>query len=405
MNNERTVLLVDEDESNRLKIATFLRPLNFVVHCAASGKQALSCLVTLSPDVVLTDLQLSDIDGLAILRASIELQTEIPVIVISCQGIVENVIEALRLGACDYLLKPVVNLEVLKHAVDRAIERKQLKAENIRYRLELEKANRELREHVRVLERDQKAGLAVQKKLLPPASESFNGVKISYRLIPSLYLSGDFIDFGFLSQRYIAFYLTDVSGHGAASAFVTVWLKQIVRRYLREANVFESDDMSDGGEILNLNLENLMASINYEVIHSKLGCHMTCFVGIIDTCEHTLEYVVAGHLPLPILVMENHVKYLENDTVKGKPLGIFSDATWHTTKLQLSKPYKLFVFSDGVLEVLPPKGLIEKEAFLLSTMGQESKNVDDVVNILGIDHASDLPDDIAILEIESEMIE
>ena len=81
---------------------------------------------------------------------------------------VADVAEALRLGAADYLIKPLVDMEVLTHSINKALAVLDLLRENQRYRRELEKANRDLREYVRVLERDQQAGRQVQMNLLPP---------------------------------------------------------------------------------------------------------------------------------------------------------------------------------------------------------------------------------------------
>lgn len=326
----RQLLVVDDDASVRQSIVAYLEDSGYDVHQSASGGQALEWLQNHSPDAVLTDLRMPDVDGLAILRFVREHSPKVPVIVISGMGLVKDVIDALRLGAADYLVKPVVDMEVLVHSVNRAVERSELIAQNEAYRQELEQANRELKEYIRVLERDQKAGRRVQSKLLPDAPAHFGDFSINFELIPSLYLSGDFIDFGLLSDRYLAFYLTDVSGHGAASAFVTVWLKQLVRRYFRENKVFNTVESfeEDAGILLGL--------INKEVINSGVGCHMTCFVGVIDIHTREMRYVFGGHLPFPILITEQGCEYL---TGKGKPVGIFPDASWEVNAITLPESF------------------------------------------------------------------
>lgn len=371
-----------------------------MVHQVGTVSEALAWMSLHTPALIITDLCIPDTDGLSMLKLARAEYPDIPVIVVSGMGVVRDVVEALRHGAADYLLKPLVDMEVLVHSVNRALERSQLLDENQRYREKLEHANRELEEYVRLLEHDQQAGRRVQKKLMPKTPLQLGNISVSYRIIPSLYLSGDFIDYGLVADRYLAFYLTDVSGHGAAPAFVTVWLKQLVRRVFREHNIFQTEQsfQRDAGNLLKL--------INGEIIHSGVGCHLTCFVGIIDT--HTLEmrYVVAGHLPLPILVVGSRAEYLEG---KGKPLGIFKDAEWTVSSIQLPQNFSLIIFSDGVLEVLPPEQLIEKEEDLLkkvadqrSVLASEPSSAvafDELCRKLDIEKLETVPDDVAILKI------
>lgn len=389
----RQLLVIDDDASVRQSIAVFLEDSGFEVHQCASGQQALEWLSKHRPDAILTDLRMPDVDGLAILKHVQRVMPEIPVIVISGMGMIKDVIDALRLGAADYLIKPLVDMAVLVHSISRALERSELILQNQVYRQELEQANRELKEYVRVLERDQKAGRRVQSKLLPEAPAIFGDFRVDFRLIPSLYLSGDFIDFGLISERYLAFYLTDVSGHGAASAFVTVWLKQLVRRYFRESQVFSTEASFEG------DAARLMGLINREVINSGVGCHMTCFVGVIDIQTREMRYVFGGHLPLPILVTDAGAQYLEG---KGKPVGIFPNASWQVYATRLPEKFSLVVLSDGILEVLPQAELIEKEKFLLHVVNQNALSVESIAAAFGVPDMETVPDDIAILKVDSE---
>lgn len=397
----RQLLVIDDDSIVRKSIVAYLEDSGFSVHQVGDAQAGYDWLATRTPDLIVTDLCMPDVDGLSILKRVRKINTNIPVIVVSGMGVVRDVVEALRYGAADYLVKPLVDLEVLVHAIRRALERHELLTENQRYRHELEKANRDLREYVRLLEHDQKAGRQVQSKLLPPnAYTSGKGLSVAYSIIPSLYLSGDFIDYGLLSNRYFAFYLTDVSGHGAAPAFVTVWLKQLVRRCFREQKIFNTEEsfQRDAATLLKL--------VNREVIQSNIGCHLTCFVGIIDTETLEMRYVVAGHLPLPVLMVGNRAEYLPG---KGKPLGIFADGEWDVSVVQLPKNFTLAIFSDGILEVVPPKDLLDKEDYLLKQLGNthrktarqnaDTHDISDLQTSFGLDNLETVPDDIAILKI------
>ncbi|WNO11694.1 fused response regulator/phosphatase [Teredinibacter sp. KSP-S5-2] len=387
----RELLVIDDDNIVRESIVAYLEDSGFIVHQAANGRSGLEIFNQLNPQLVITDLRMPDIDGLKILKEIRKLNGQIPVIVISGMGVVRDVVEALRHGATDYLVKPLVDMEVLVHSIRRALERTELLEQNLLYRNKLERANRELSEYVRVLERDQKAGRRVQSQMLPETPHVYNQVEVSYQIIPSLYLSGDFVDHGLLRDRYLAFYLVDVSGHGAASAFVTVWLRQLVRRYFSDNKIIDSEESFASAP------EVLTKLINQEVIQSGIGCHLTCFAGIIDTESLEMRYVIGGHLPLPILRAGKKVSYLQGE---GKPIGIFKDASWQVQSVQLSKDFSIVVFSDGVLEVLPNMGLIEKEAYLQQVMSECSGDIGSIFEALGINEMDTAPDDIAVLKLE-----
>lgn len=384
--------MIDDDTIVRRSIVAYLEDSGFEVHEEADARAAMAWFRQNHPDVVLTDLRMPDVDGLSVLEAVREASPETAVIVISGMGVVGDVVKALRLGATDYLLKPLADMEMLVHAVNRSLERRNLLDENRRYREELERANRELHEYIRVLERDQQAGRQVQSNLLPPSPVVFRDLHVSHKIIPSLYLSGDFIDYGLIGDRYLAFYLTDVSGHGASSAFVTVWLKQLVRRMFRERSMFQTE------EALKSDPAVMMKTINGEILRSHFGCHMTCFVGVIDTQTQRMSYVMGGHLPLPALVTQS-ARFLEG---KGKPLGIFADAEWQVHTVDLPEKFSLVVFSDGILEVLPPPNLVEKEAYLLELLTQCGGGQEKLCERLQLQEDLAAPDDIAILTISTE---
>src|SRR5690606_39405532 len=99
----------------------------------------------------------------------------------------------------------------------------------------LEATNRELQASLHLLQEDQDAGRQVQISLLPATPWEADSFSFAHQIIPSLYLSGDFVDYFRVDERRIAFYLADVSGHGASSAFVTVLLKFMTTRLLYES--------------------------------------------------------------------------------------------------------------------------------------------------------------------------
>ncbi|WP_241361052.1 two-component system response regulator RssB [Pseudomonas aeruginosa] len=384
-----TLLIIDDDEVVRESLAAYLEDSNFKVLQALNGLQGLQIFESEQPDLVICDLRMPQIDGLELIRRIRQTASETPIIVLSGAGVMSDAVEALRLGAADYLIKPLEDLAVLEHSVRRALDRAYLRVENQRYRDKLEAANRELQASLNLLQEDQNAGRQVQMNMLPVTPWSIEGLEFSHRIIPSLYLSGDFVDYFRVDERRVAFYLADVSGHGASSAFVTVLLKFMTTRLLYESR--------RNGTLPEFKPSEVLAHINRGLINTKLGKHVTMLGGVIDLEKNSLTYSIGGHLPLPVLFVEGQASYLEG---RGLPVGLFDDATYDDRVMELPPSFSLSLFSDGILDVLPGATLKEKEASLPEQVAAAGGTLDGLRQVFGLANLANLaemPDDIALL--------
>ncbi|MDS9785620.1 SpoIIE family protein phosphatase [Pseudomonas aeruginosa] len=381
-----TLLIIDDDEVVRESLAAYLEDSNFKVLQALNGLQGLQIFESEQPDLVICDLRMPQIDGLELIRRIRQTASETPIIVLSGAGVMSDAVEALRLGAADYLIKPLEDLAVLEHSVRRALDRAYLRVENQRYRDKLEAANRELQASLNLLQEDQNAGRQVQMNMLPVTPWSIEGLEFSHRIIPSLYLSGDFVDYFRVDERRVAFYLADVSGHGASSAFVTVLLKFMTTRLLYESR--------RNGTLPEFKPSEVLAHINRGLINTKLGKHVTMLGGVIDLEKNSLTYSIGGHLPLPVLFVEGQAGYLEG---RGLPVGLFDDATYDDRVMELPPSFSLSLFSDGILDVLPGATLKEKEASLPEQVAAAGGTLDGLCQVFGLANLAEMPDDIALL--------
>ncbi|EIU1684158.1 SpoIIE family protein phosphatase [Pseudomonas aeruginosa] len=381
-----TLLIIDDDEVVRESLAAYLEDSNFKVLQALNGLQGLQIFESEQPDLVICDLRMPQIDGLELIRRIRQTASETPIIVLSGAGVMSDAVEALRLGAADYLIKPLEDLAVLEHSVRRALDRAHLRVENQRYRDKLEAANRELQASLNLLQEDQNAGRQVQMNMLPVTPWSIEGLEFSHRIIPSLYLSGDFVDYFRVDERRVAFYLADVSGHGASSAFVTVLLKFMTTRLLYESR--------RNGTLPEFKPSEVLAHINRGLINTKLGKHVTMLGGVIDLEKNSLTYSIGGHLPLPVLFVEGQASYLEG---RGLPVGLFDDATYDDRVMELPPSFSLSLFSDGILDVLPGATLKEKEASLPEQVAAAGGTLDGLRQVFGLANLAEMPDDIALL--------
>jgi two-component system NtrC family response regulator len=125
----KTILLVDDDASQRKVIEFWLREEGYSTLTAGDGKTALPILEERSPDLVVADIRMPGMDGLELLSRIRAINQDTPVILMTAFGTVNNAVDAMKLGATDYLLKPL-NPDELKIIVRRALERQDLLNEN-----------------------------------------------------------------------------------------------------------------------------------------------------------------------------------------------------------------------------------------------------------------------------------
>ncbi|GAB4310591.1 MAG: sigma-54 dependent transcriptional regulator [Candidatus Sumerlaeia bacterium] len=124
------ILFIDDDKNFRKVMGYALREQGYEVTAAENGREGLAALQAGRPDLILCDLKMPEMDGLAFLRALGEQPGEPPpVIVLTAFGSIESAVEAMRAGAFDYVTKPV-NRDALRLAIERALRHARLLAEN-----------------------------------------------------------------------------------------------------------------------------------------------------------------------------------------------------------------------------------------------------------------------------------
>ena len=116
------VLIVDDEESIRFTLSQTLAALPVEIDTAASGEQALKHVAQKKVAVILLDLRMPGMDGMEVFGRLRESRPEIPVIIITAHGSIPCTVEAMRLGAVDFLMKPFLPQEV-RSAVARVLER------------------------------------------------------------------------------------------------------------------------------------------------------------------------------------------------------------------------------------------------------------------------------------------
>lgn len=130
------VLIVDDERSICEVLSVVLQEKGYEVSAAASGREGIDVARAFAPDVVLLDMNLPDVSGIEVLEAVRRQQPDCAVIIMTAFGTIRNAVQTTRLGAYDYLEKPVDN-DALVLLVERAIEVKRLSSEVDQLRSEL----------------------------------------------------------------------------------------------------------------------------------------------------------------------------------------------------------------------------------------------------------------------------
>lgn len=125
----QSILVVDDEAKMRRLLEIMLTQLNYTVYQAADGQEALDFLSSQRVDLVITDLRMPKVDGIELLRQLQQQANTVSVIVVTAYGTVETAVEAMKYGACDYIVRPF-ELEAVEASVKRALKLNKVQREN-----------------------------------------------------------------------------------------------------------------------------------------------------------------------------------------------------------------------------------------------------------------------------------
>lgn len=324
-----------------------------------------------------------------LLHEQLNLHPEVAFIPVLQSDDTDTLLDCFRMGCFDVMVRPVSERQLKKVAAHVQQFKNNSSRESV-YRAKLEVANRELKDSLKILEMDQIAGRQVQLSMLPDRKKRFDDYEIAYEIIPSLYLSGDFVGYNVVFDRYLLFYIADVSGHGASSAFITVMLRFILNRIVRR-HITENDIAA-----LARAPKGFLEHINRQILGLDVDKHMTIFAASIDMQQNILRYSVGAHMPTPIFMTEGDARFLPG---KGKPVGIFENVTWEVQEIVLPKKFIMTATSDGVLEFVSGDSLSDKLATMIDAVAESDYSIHSICDKLGIGGVEDVPDDVTVLTV------
>jgi DNA-binding NtrC family response regulator len=134
--NKPTVLIVDDEKSARDGLVRALRR-DYLVFAAENGAAALEVLASQQIDVLLSDVRMPGMDGITLMQRALANNPELTVIILTAYGDVELAVKAMKLGATDFMTKPI-NLDKLELVLDRLLKAKKIELENMQLKVQLD---------------------------------------------------------------------------------------------------------------------------------------------------------------------------------------------------------------------------------------------------------------------------
>ncbi len=131
------ILVIDDEPLMREFIEEAMTRAGYKVVSTNNGEEGIELIKNQSFDVVITDLKMEPVDGMEVLRESVKISPETPVIIMTAYATIDTAIETLKAGAIDYLIKPFTP-DAIELAVKRALEKVKINAENKYLRSELD---------------------------------------------------------------------------------------------------------------------------------------------------------------------------------------------------------------------------------------------------------------------------
>ncbi len=382
-------MIIDDTVANLHILNSLLTEQGYDVSLFPKAELALESLKVNTPELILLDINMPVMDGFEfckILKKDEHLQ-EIPVIFLSAMQNISDKLNAFQAGGVDYITKPFQFDEVLVRVKTHLKLRSQQRQLEEHYE-RLQVTNKALKKSLDTLKKDEEAGRIVQFRLLPENHSDIAGYQFEYFLKPSLYMSGDFVDYIDIDDTYIIFYMADVSGHGAASAFVTFLLKTFINS--AHGNYHENSDKSIISPV------KLLEHLNKTLFESKLDKYLTIFYGVINKKKNTLTYANGGQFPFPFLKDKNGTKQI---ICKSVPVGLFSFAKYTNCVINLPENFTFTIFSDGILEIIKEKDIKLQIEELTRLVEFRQDGLQGLVENTIPDEDAEILDDITILSL------
>jgi sigma-B regulation protein RsbU (phosphoserine phosphatase) len=398
------ILVVDDTPANLQVLAGMLKDRGYRVRPVPSGKLAIQAAGRNPPDLILLDINMPEMNGYDVcehLKRDDKLKG-IPIIFISALTEQLDKVKAFATGGVDYITKPF-QMEELHARVETHLKLRRLQ-------IELEETNSQLSKVNHRMSRDLQAAAKIQESFLP-GNVRIPGVNFAWIYRPCDELAGDGLSIILLGDRKVGLYILDVSGHGVASALLSVTLSRLLSPPSEPSSILIRNGLIQDGDVCDrfeiTPPAEVATRLNRLFPFDGATEQLTTMVyGILNAATGEFRYVSAGH-PGPVhLPSHGDPVILESD---GFPIGL-ADEVYQERSVHLEPGDRLYIYSDGVPEAMNPAGEQLGNARLLEAIAQGrseplQENVATLVGKITRWHGAERPhDDISILAVEISVV-
>jgi anti-anti-sigma factor len=342
--NARILVVDDEAVIRTVLVAALKRGGYSDVVAANGGLPAQRQLLAGTFDLVITDISMPDMDGLALMRWALETLPGPPAwIILSGDATFQNAVKAVKLGAFDFISKPLTEFDSFLVAVRNALRQRQLLADQARLTAELarhvmrlEQALHLLSTQAEIIHLDLQRAELIQRTLLParPPRDGRFAFNALYRA--SHKVGGDLYDVLPIDDRTCVFYVADAAGHGISAAMVSVLFKLSLA-------------VREPGTGALIPPAKALAAVNARVFRecAAPGLFITAALCALDTETGELSVASGGHTPLLLQRGGHELEYIPRT---GPALGLAGEQTYGTFVTRLGPGDRLLLYTDGLTD-------------------------------------------------------
>lgn len=348
-----SILIVDDSLVERNLYVHMVRKWGYVVDVAVDGDTALEKIKTQNIQLVLADWQMPGMNGTELCSKvrALNFDRYIYIILMSAQREEAFLISALEAGADDVLSKPVDTNE-LEARLHSAVRRLGLQAS-------LTQQNERISEAHDLMAMDLGRVSQVQRSFLPETVSRYEDLCYHWVSVPSQYVSGDHLNIFPLNADTYGFYILDVSGHGIPAAVKSMQLVQMFSDMSSTSVVFEplgsvmsaaqTGSASSGARVIS-KPRDVVCRLNrmFQQTDSDLS-YFTLIYGLFKPAAGEVTLCQAGHPPPMIFRNTGEVEVIG---AGGYPVGLFEHDEFEDIQFKMDKGEALFLYSDGLTEVL-----------------------------------------------------
>lgn len=338
------ILIVDDDPTIRAILVAALRRGDYTaVQVASGGVAAQEILKAGGVDLVITDISMPDLDGLALMRWGLETCPGPAWIILSGEATFKNAAQAVKLGAFDFIAKPLTDPDSFLVSVRNALRQKQLLADQARLRDELadqvatlEHSLDLLSAQAQIIQLDLHRAELIQRALLPDQPPKLGRFAFNALYRPSHEVGGDLYDVLPVDDRRWAFYVADAAGHGISAAMVAVLFKLSLL-------------VRDGRTGAPIPPAVSLAAVNARLFHqcAAPGLFITAALCVLDVASGELAVASGGHTPLLLQRASGETELISRT---GPALGLVEREAFGTFATRLGPGDRLLLYTDGLTD-------------------------------------------------------